>query len=59
MTQSQQMNFSEEVSKLMQEAKDRKTSADDGETARNWAIVYTELQKVYGFVREYLPEEEA
>lgn len=57
MTQSQQINFEQELSKLMQEAKDRKTSADDGETARNWAIVYTDLQHIYAFISEYLPEE--
>lgn len=43
---------------LKQEAKDRKVSADDGEKARKWAIVHTEIEKLYAFVSEYLSEEE-
>lgn len=58
MTRSQLINFLEELGKLKQEAKDRKVSTDDGEKARNWAVVHTELQKVYAFVSEYLSEEE-
>ena len=52
------IDFPEELAKLIQEANDRKISADDGEKARNWAIVRTELQKVRAFVNEYLSEEE-
>ena len=52
------IDFPEELAKLIQDANDRKISADDGEKARNWAIVRTELQKVRAFVNEYLSEEE-
>lgn len=52
------VDFLKELGKLMQEAKDRKTSADDSDTARNWALVYTDLQHTYAFVSEYLSEEE-
>lgn len=47
-----------DLEKLMQEAKNRKQSADDGETARHWAVVYTELEKVYAYVKVNLKEEE-
>lgn len=52
------IDFRGTLGKLMQEAKDRKTSADDSDTARNWALVYTDLQHTYAFVSEYLSEEE-
>lgn len=52
------VDFIGTLSVLKQEAKDRKVSADDVEKARHWALVYTELEKVYAFVQTYLSEEE-
>lgn len=52
------IDFRGTLGKLKQEAKDRKVSADDGDTARKWAVVHTELEKVYAYVSEYLSEEE-
>lgn len=42
--------FSERLSVLVQEALDKKNNADDGELARRWAIVRTELEKVHAYV---------
>ena len=39
---------------LMQLAKTRKQNADDGEEARHWAVVYTELEKIAAYVKTYL-----
>lgn len=58
MTENIVVNFVEELDKLIQEANDRKVSADDGEKARSWAIVRTDLQKISAFVNKYLSEEE-
>lgn len=58
MTENTVIDFLGRLTELVQEAKDRKVSADDSEEARNWAIVHTELQKVRAFVSEYLSEEE-
>lgn len=43
-------SFSQCLEELIQSALDNKTSADDGETARKWAIVRTELEKVHAYV---------
>lgn len=44
---------------LMQLAKNKKQNADDGEEARHWAVVYTELEKIVAYLKVYLsPKEE-
>lgn len=43
---------------LLQIAKTKKQSADDGETARHWAVVYIELEKVIAYLKTYLIEGE-
>lgn len=45
------------LEELVQYALDKKNSSDDAENARRWAIVRTELEKVLGYVKNYLPEE--
>lgn len=50
-------SFSERLDELVQTALDKKNSADDAEKARRWAIVRTELEKVLGYVNNYLSEE--
>lgn len=42
--------FSEKLEELIQWALDNKNSADDGELARKWAIVRTELEKIHAYV---------
>jgi hypothetical protein len=39
---------------MMQMAKTNKQNADDGEDARHWAVVYTELEKVVAYLKTYL-----
>ena len=51
------VDFEAQLDRLKQEAKDRKVSSDDGEVARRWAIVYTELEKVSAYVHTYLEED--
>ena len=58
MTENILVNFSGTLNFLKQEAKNRKVSASDGEEARHWAVVYTELEKVYAYVQSYLVNEE-
>lgn len=50
--------FSERLEGLIQEALDKRNSADDSEKARRWAIVRTDLEKVVAYVNEYLEEDE-
>lgn len=50
--------FSDRLDDLVQEALDKKNGSDDAEKARRWAIVRTELEKVLGYVKNYLEEEE-
>jgi len=43
---------------LLQYVKTQKQSeSNDAETGRNLAIVYTDLQKIYAFVKTYISEE--
>ena len=42
--------FSTKVEELVQEALNKKQTADDGEKARKWAIVRTELEKIAAYV---------
>lgn len=51
------LTFSECLENLVQSALDNKNNSDDAEKARRWAIVRTELEKVLGYVKNYLPEE--
>jgi hypothetical protein len=46
------------VEDLMQMAKTKKQNSDDGEDARHWAVVYTELEKVLAYLKTYLVVEE-
>ena len=46
--------FAEELEDLIQQALDNKNSADDGEKARKWAIVRTELEQIHSFVLVHL-----
>lgn len=43
---------------MMQMAKTNKQNADDGEAARHWAVVYTELEKTVAYLKVYLSEGE-
>jgi hypothetical protein len=43
---------------MMQMAKTKKQNADDGEEARHWAVVYTELEKIVAYLKVYLSEGE-
>lgn len=43
---------------LMQMAKTNKQNADDGEEARHWAVVYTELEKTLAYLKTYLVVED-
>lgn len=43
---------------LLQLAKTNKLSADDGEKARHWATVYTELEGTLARIKTYLVEED-
>jgi len=38
------------LEELIQRALDNKNAADDGELARKWAIVRTELEKIHAYV---------
>lgn len=49
--------FLSTIEKLKQKAKEGKSSADDGEDARHWAVVYTELEKVSAYVQSYILKE--
>lgn len=42
---------------LKQKAKSLKLSSADGEEARHWAVVYTDLEKVSAYVQTYLVKE--
>ncbi len=42
--------FSDKLEELVQEAFTKKQDADDGEQARKWAIVRTELEKIRTYV---------
>lgn len=44
------------IEDLMQIAKTNKQNADDGEVARHWAVVYTELEKIAAYLEKYLVE---
>lgn len=46
------------LEEVIQSAKTAKQEADDGEEARRWAIVNTELEKVLAYVQFYLVESE-
>ena len=46
------------VEDLMQMAKTNKQNADDAETARHWAVVYTDLEHILAYLKTYLVEEE-
>ena len=52
-----ELNFRDSLSILVQEALNRKNASDDSETARRWAIVRTELEKIAGYVNSFLTEE--
>ena len=43
---------------LLQLVKNKKQNSDDGETARHWAIIYTELETVVARIKTYLSEGE-
>ncbi len=47
------------LEEILQSAKTAKQTADDGELARHWAIVYTELETVLARVQFYLVEKES
>lgn len=49
-------SFSECLEPLLQDALNRKSTIDDANKARQWAIVRTELEKVLAYVR-YIEEE--
>lgn len=51
-------SFSTCLDELVQYALDKKNSSDDTEKVRRWAIVRTELEKIVGYVNNYLLEEE-
>lgn len=44
------------IEDLMQMAKTNKQNADDAETARHWAVVYTDLEHTAAYVEKYLVE---
>lgn len=43
---------------LMQMAKTKKQTVDDGETARHWAVVYTKIEDSVAHLKTYLSEGE-
>lgn len=45
------------IEDLMQMAKTKKQTADDGERARHWAVVYTKLEDALAHLKTYLSEE--
>jgi hypothetical protein len=52
-------NFIQTLEDLMQAIKLRKVDDGlDGEQRRNWAIAYTDAQKLYAFIKTYLVESE-
>jgi hypothetical protein len=53
---SEPKTFSENLQNLIQYALDKKNSADDSDVARRWAIVRTELEKVLGYVNNFLED---
>ena len=46
------------IEEILQSVTTAKQEADDGEVARRWAIVKTELEKVLAFTQYYLVESE-
>ena len=46
------------LEEILQSVKTAKQEADDGEEARHWAILYTDLEKALGFTQFYLVERE-
>ena len=42
--------FSDKLEELVQEALNKKNSSDDGEQARKWATVRTELEKITAYI---------
>lgn len=50
-------SFADCLYELEQDALERKSKADAPELARRWAVVRTELEKVYAYVNTYLKEE--
>lgn len=46
------------IEDLLQVLKTKKQNADDSETARHYAVAYTDLEKVYAYLKTYLSEEE-
>ena len=46
------------IEEVLQSVTTAKQEADDGEVARRWAIVKTELEKVLAFTQYYLVESE-
>ncbi len=47
------------LEELLQSVTTAKQEADDGEEARNWAILRTDLQKALAFTQFYLVEKES
>lgn len=44
---------------LMQTVKNKKQNSDDGESARHWAVVYTDLEHIVAYLKTYLSEKES
>ena len=48
--ETEELLISQVLSGLVQRSLDKKNSTDDGEQARGWAIVRTELEKLRAYV---------
>lgn len=46
--------FKEKLQKLLEEAKEKKNTEPKSDETRHWAVVYTEIEKLIGYVQTYL-----